>query len=90
MGLVGVLYLLFEKNITASSADEEHPSMPIDNLSRGILGVQVGLIVLAMAVTKSSVTSLQARRGLPFGNQVVGWIILGEKRTTNMPIALFS
>lgn len=31
-----------------------------------------------MLVTKSSVASLQARRGLPFGTQTVGWIVLGK------------
>jgi phosphatidylinositol glycan class N len=40
---------------------------------------QVGLIVLAMIVTTSSVASLQARQGLPLGAQIVGWIVLGKK-----------
>ncbi|KAA1466912.1 PigN-domain-containing protein [Dentipellis sp. KUC8613] len=40
------------------------------------LGLQVLLIGLSMAVTASSVSSLQAKRGLPLFNQVVGWIIL--------------
>jgi len=44
--------------------------------SRSILGVQSGLILLAMIVTKSSIESLQARRGLPVGNQVVSWLTL--------------
>jgi hypothetical protein len=39
---------------------------------------QIGLIVLAMLVTHSSATSLQAKLGLPRGNQVVGWVVLGE------------
>lgn len=38
---------------------------------------QIGFIVLAMAVTRSSVVSLQAKQGLPKGNQIVGWFILG-------------
>ncbi|KAK6533848.1 Glycosyl phosphatidyl inositol anchor synthesis [Arthrobotrys megalospora] len=42
-----------------------------------LLGFQCGLIALSMAVTHSSVKSLDAKQGLPFGNQVVGWIILG-------------
>lgn len=62
-------------------------------LSRSLVGVQVrnaftyikialnmkqiGFIVLAMAVTRSSVISLQAKQGLPKGNQIVGWFILG-------------
>ena len=37
---------------------------------------QVGLVALAMLVTKSSVTSLQARQGLPLGAQIVGWAVM--------------
>ena len=32
--------------------------------------------MLAMIVTRSSALSLQAKEGLPLGNQVVGWIVL--------------
>lgn len=35
------------------------------------------MVLLALIVTRSSVTSLQAREGLPVGNQVVGWFVLG-------------
>ncbi|KAK6517209.1 Glycosyl phosphatidyl inositol anchor synthesis, variant 3 [Arthrobotrys conoides] len=42
-----------------------------------LLGLQCGLISLSMIVTHSSVKSIQAKQGLPFGNQVVGWCILG-------------
>jgi phosphatidylinositol glycan class N len=69
---VGVLYLVFEKSILSS------PDLStMDLLSKSILGAQVGLIMLAMFVTRSSIASLQAKRGLPLGNQVVGWLILG-------------
>ena len=71
---VGVLYLVFEKSILASSK----ASNPRDSLSQGILGAQIGLIILAMFVTRSSVASLQAKQGLPLGNQVIGWLIIGE------------
>lgn len=30
-----------------------------------------------MVITKSSVESLQAKKGLPRGNQIVGWLVLG-------------
>lgn len=41
-----------------------------------LLGVQLGLIALCMAVTRSSIISLQARQGLPLGNQIVGWAVV--------------
>lgn len=41
---------------------------------------QIGLIVLSMLVTRSSALSLQAKQGLPGGNQAVGWIVLGTYR----------
>lgn len=44
-------------------------------------GIQIGLIALSVIVTKSSIESLQSRNGLPLGNQVVGWIVLGEYRS---------
>lgn len=31
-----------------------------------------------MFVTRSSVLSLQAKEGLPRGNQIVGWLVLGK------------
>ena len=78
MASVGLLYLLFEKSIlSASSARTELSSPRADGLSRNILGTQIGLIVLAMIVTRSSITSLQAKRGLPLGNQIIGWLVLG-------------
>lgn len=79
MASVGLLYLLLEKNMLAASTSAvgDLTLAQADGLSRAILGVQVGLIVLAMIVTRSSVASLQARRGLPLGNQVMGWLVLG-------------
>ncbi|KAI4166416.1 MAG: hypothetical protein LQ343_008072 [Gyalolechia ehrenbergii] len=78
MASVGLLYLLFEKSIlsASSTATSELSSPRADGLSRNILGTQIGLIMLAMIVTRSSVTSLQAKRGLPLGNQVMGWLVL--------------
>lgn len=69
---VGVLYFLFKKRVLAAKASNTK-----DLLSESILGAQIGLIMLAMFVTRSSVASLQAKQGLPLGNQVVGWLILG-------------
>ncbi|KAL8951079.1 MAG: hypothetical protein Q9222_002919 [Ikaeria aurantiellina] len=78
MASVGLLYLLFEKSILSSSSAAEGrlASPQADRLSRNILGVQIGLIVLAMIITRSSVASLQAKRGLPLGNQIIGWLVL--------------
>ncbi|OJD28675.1 gpi ethanolamine phosphate transferase 1 [Diplodia corticola] len=77
MFTVGALYLFFEKSIIAqSTATKGLASEKADGLSRTILGTQVGLIALAMLVTKSSVASLQAKEGLPLGTQVVGWVVL--------------
>ena len=78
MASVGVLYLFFEASILALRSDGAAPSKGNERLSRSILGVQIGLIVLAMIVTISSIKSLQAKRGLPIGNQVVGWLVLGK------------
>lgn len=81
MFVVGVLYILFEQSILSDSADRPGTPMgPLGSISRSILGVQVGLIVLAMIVTRSSIASLQAKKGLPLGNQLMGWIVLGEIR----------
>ena len=77
MVLVGVLYVLFEKSILSSTTGTEQPTL--DGLSGTLLGVQIGLIILAMLVTRSSVASLQAKMGLPLGNQVVGWMILSTQ-----------
>lgn len=73
---VGVLYLLFEKSLLSLTKSS---SSTINTLSKSILGVQIGLIVLAMIVTQSSIGSLQAKHGLPIGNQVVGWVILSMR-----------
>lgn len=78
MVCVGLLYLLFEERLLSSYASGEKVSSSTRGLPRMILGLQVGLIVLATVVTRSSVASLQAKRGLPKGNQVMGWTILGK------------
>ena len=75
---VGLLYLLFEKSMLVTSKSDGLASPTADGLSRSILGIQLGEIVLAMLITRSSVASLQARRGLPLGNQVAGWTVLGR------------
>ncbi|KAF2718595.1 PigN-domain-containing protein [Polychaeton citri CBS 116435] len=75
--VIGVIYLVFEEQLlNASSPSASRPDFTKNWLSRSIFGVQVGLVALAMAVTRSSVASLQAKQGLPLGTQAVGWITL--------------
>jgi phosphatidylinositol glycan class N len=82
MSLMGVLYLIFGTMIT-DGLPSGHTVLSgiVANanthiLSRTIIGVQTGLIVLSMFVTSSSLRSLQQKQGLPLGNQVLGWSIL--------------
>ncbi|KAI9732570.1 MAG: Glycosyl phosphatidyl inositol anchor synthesis [Cirrosporium novae-zelandiae] len=83
MFLTGLVYILFEDSIMAQSSSEKTKMTPSAiTLSRGILGLQCGLVLLAMIVTRSSVASLQAKKGLPLGNQVVGWFVLGTSMIT--------
>ena len=76
--VIGVLYIALEKSLLIQSAPSKEGlgSDKADGLSRSILGIQVGLIALAMIVTRSSVASLQANQGLPLGTQMTGWVTL--------------
>ncbi|KAJ5326472.1 hypothetical protein MYU51_010033 [Penicillium brevicompactum] len=71
MFLTGILYLLFEDAIIGP----KEPTAIGRVGSRVIMGIQLGMVLLAVIVTRSSVFSLQARQGLPFGNLVVGWVV---------------
>ncbi|KAI5288135.1 Glycosyl phosphatidyl inositol anchor synthesis, partial [Ascosphaera acerosa] len=62
MVLAGLVYLHCERRVSSTA--------------RAVLGAQLGLVVLAVVVTRSSVQSLRAKLGLPLGNQVVGWGVL--------------
>lgn len=44
--------------------------------------------MLAMIVTRSSALSLQAKTGVPKGNQIVGWIVLGKNSFLHKPALL--
>lgn len=81
MFFTGILYLLFEDAIIGSSSTSSLSSNINSLGSRVIMGIQVGMVLLALVVTRSTVSSLQAREGLPFGNQVVGWFVLGKLNT---------
>ncbi|KAF1838279.1 GPI ethanolamine phosphate transferase 1 [Decorospora gaudefroyi] len=68
MFAVGALYLLFEKSIVAGSKSEtELAEHEVNDKSRSILGVQLGLVLLSMIVTKSSIGYLRASEGIPLG-----------------------
>lgn len=85
MVAVGVLYLVFEEQILADfSPTVSKPRSKGQQASRIFVGTQVGLVALAMVVTRSSALSLQAKQGLPRGNQVVGWLVLGKSIATRL------
>ncbi|PLN76951.1 PigN-domain-containing protein [Aspergillus taichungensis] len=75
MFFTGLLYLLFEDTILAKDAPSKSKEVSRCG-SRTIMGIQVGMVLLALIVTRSSALSLQAKQGLPWGNQVVGWVVL--------------
>jgi len=85
MASVGILYLLFETSLLASPASGSSTATAGDGFSRTIFGTQIGLIVLAMIVTKSSIASIQAKKGLPAGNQYVGWSVLSTFSLLQQP-----
>ncbi|KAI1450164.1 GPI ethanolamine phosphate transferase 1 [Annulohypoxylon stygium] len=78
MVVVGVLYLLFEGKlrVNLSSSKKTNTTKPGNEISRSLIGIQVGLVLLTMLVTRDSARSLQAKEGLPRGNQIVAWIVL--------------
>jgi GPI ethanolamine phosphate transferase 1 len=79
MVAIGLVYLAFEDLILTNFSQKSERAFPIDRkITRTVIGIQVGLIVLAMLVTRSSALSLQAKQGLPRGNQIVGWLVLGR------------
>lgn len=78
MVIVGILYLVLEDFVLADFAWPETPSSSRNHVSRVLMGIQIGLTLLSIVVTRSSALSLQAKQGLPRGNQVMGWIVLGK------------
>ena len=79
MFFTGLLYLMFEDTIIRRSSSVSQSPSSVSSLgSRIIMGTQVGMVLLSLIVTRSSVSFLQARQGLPLGNRVVGWSVLGK------------
>ncbi|KAM5442678.1 Glycosyl phosphatidyl inositol anchor synthesis [Microsporum ferrugineum] len=73
---IGMLYLIFEESILSSSKVKTSTGSTFNIGSRIVMGAQIGIILLSIIVTRSSIASLQARTGLPLGNQVTGWIAM--------------
>ncbi|PWY64055.1 GPI-anchor [Aspergillus heteromorphus CBS 117.55] len=77
MFLTGLLYLLFEDFVLGQKKSSDESPIAISRCgSRTIIGAQLGMVILALIVTRSSTAALQSKQGLPFGNQVVGWFVL--------------
>ena len=72
----GFAYLMFEMQILSRSRSTSASTKSTTALSRTIMGLQLGVIVLTIFITRSSIASLQAKKGLPLGNQLVGWLCL--------------
>src|SRR3569833_2132421 len=58
MVAAGVLYLAFEDLILADFSTTAKSKFAMNHVTRGLMGIQLGLIVLAMLVTRSSAFSL--------------------------------
>lgn len=76
MAAVGIAYIFFEDSIIEQlpkTKDQEAKAVkPL--ITQAVFGTQIGLVVLAMIVTRSSMASIAAREGLPLGTQLVGWL----------------
>jgi phosphatidylinositol glycan class N len=40
------------------------------------MGAQLGVVLLTIVITRSSIANIQAKSGLPLGNQLLGWLCL--------------
>ncbi|KAJ4986774.1 phosphatidylinositolglycan class N [Stagonosporopsis vannaccii] len=76
MFLVGAFYLAFEEKILATGRQSSSYEAKTSFNARLILSVQLGLVLLSMIVTNSSIYYVQAKQGLPLGNLVIGWSTL--------------
>ncbi|KAG6038715.1 Glycosyl phosphatidyl inositol anchor synthesis [Claviceps citrina] len=76
MFIIGLLYMAFEDVVLSDFTWSAKASAPRKVIQRSLTGIQVGLIALSMVITRSSALSLQAKQGLPLGNQIAGWFVL--------------
>ncbi|KAK9468711.1 Phosphatidylinositolglycan class N-domain-containing protein [Lipomyces arxii] len=70
MTLIGVAGMIWLAKRSAAGGHE------VSQLNMIVLGLQLGLVILSMPVTYSTIQSLKKGNGLPFGNQVVGWLVV--------------
>ncbi|KAE9970179.1 Glycosyl phosphatidyl inositol anchor synthesis [Venturia inaequalis] len=75
---VGALYLFYEDSIIEQlpSTKRKGAAEKKPLISRVVIGIQVGLVMLAILVTRSSVASIQSKQGLPLGTQLVAWLTM--------------
>ncbi|KAK6211330.1 GPI ethanolamine phosphate transferase 1 [Colletotrichum tabaci] len=76
MVAVGAGYLLLERKIVANFPGVSSKPSFENQISRFLIGVQTGLVMLSIIITRSSALSLQAKGGLPRTKQVAGWLVL--------------
>ncbi|KAL2153348.1 hypothetical protein VTH82DRAFT_4503 [Thermothelomyces myriococcoides] len=76
MVAIGILYLVLEDYVLSDFGCSNKPLAPKNHVSRTLVGIQIGLTILSIVVTRSSALSLQAKQGLPRGNQILGWVVL--------------
>lgn len=74
MFIVGALYLVFDRELLSEPGSKS--SVRLDEQSRIKLSIQLGLVLLSIIVTKSSIDYIRAGNGLPLGVLVVGWATL--------------
>jgi phosphatidylinositol glycan class N len=76
MAAIGIAYIAFEdyiiEQLPKTKEVEAAAGKPL--ISRAVLGAQIGLILLAIVTTRSSIASISAKAGLPIGTQIVGWL----------------
>lgn len=74
MFIVGALYLVFDQELLSEPGSKRN--VRLDEQSRIKLSIQLGLVLLSIIVTKSSIDYIRAGNGLPLGVLVVGWATL--------------
>lgn len=75
MVVIGLTYLSLESFVLRDFSSDTTPPVK-KHVNRALVGAQIGLVILAMLVTRSTVIALKAKKGLPLGNQVAGLFVL--------------